>query len=104
MATAKLIVAYPQPKDVEAFEKIYREEHVPMATANLAGKTNRRHQDLEISTGEAGVLSRGRGVFPVNGCVAALRGIGRREGHACQCRENFARWSPGDYDRRRGYV
>jgi uncharacterized protein (TIGR02118 family) len=39
MATAKLIVAYPQPKDVEAFEKVYREEHVPMAIENLAGKT-----------------------------------------------------------------
>lgn len=39
MATAKLIVAYPQPKDVEAFDKIYFEEHVPMAIANLAGKT-----------------------------------------------------------------
>lgn len=39
MATAKLMVAYPQPKDIEAFEKIYREEHVPMAIANLAGKT-----------------------------------------------------------------
>jgi uncharacterized protein (TIGR02118 family) len=39
MATAKLIVAYPQPKDVEAFEKIYREEHVPMAIANLGDKT-----------------------------------------------------------------
>ena len=39
MATAKLIVAYPQPKDLEAFEKLYREEHVPMAIENLAGKT-----------------------------------------------------------------
>lgn len=39
MTSAKLIVAYPQPTDVEAFEKIYREEHVPMAIANLAGKT-----------------------------------------------------------------
>jgi uncharacterized protein (TIGR02118 family) len=39
MAIVKLIVAYPQPKDVEAFEKIYREEHVPMAIANLGEKT-----------------------------------------------------------------
>jgi uncharacterized protein (TIGR02118 family) len=39
MASTKLIVAYPQPKDVEAFEKVYREEHVPMAIATLEGKT-----------------------------------------------------------------
>jgi uncharacterized protein (TIGR02118 family) len=39
MSSVKLIVAYPQPKDVEAFEKVYQQEHVPMAVANLAGKT-----------------------------------------------------------------
>jgi uncharacterized protein (TIGR02118 family) len=32
-------VAYPQPKDVEAFEAVYQNEHVPLALANLAGKT-----------------------------------------------------------------
>jgi uncharacterized protein (TIGR02118 family) len=39
MTSAKLIVAYPQPKDVDAFEAVYQKEHVPMAIANLAGKT-----------------------------------------------------------------
>ena len=39
MTSAKLIVAYPQPKDVEAFEAVYQNEHVPLAVANLAGKT-----------------------------------------------------------------
>ena len=39
MSDIKLIVAYPQPTDVEAFEKIYMEEHVPMAIEQLAGKT-----------------------------------------------------------------
>ena len=39
MAEAKLIVIYPRPKDVEAFEKIYTEEHVPLAVAKLTGKT-----------------------------------------------------------------
>jgi uncharacterized protein (TIGR02118 family) len=39
MTSAKLIVAYPQPKDVEAFEKGFQLEHVPMAIANLDGKT-----------------------------------------------------------------
>ncbi len=35
----KLIVQYPQPKDVAAFEKVYLNEHVPMAVAKLEGKT-----------------------------------------------------------------
>jgi len=36
---AKLIVMYPQPKDIEAFEKVYTKEHVPMAVQKLDGKT-----------------------------------------------------------------
>ena len=39
MAGVKVIVQYPRPKDIEAFEKIYQSEHVPMAVARLAGKT-----------------------------------------------------------------
>jgi len=35
----KLVVTYPRPRDIEAFEKMYDEEHVPMAIAKLAGKT-----------------------------------------------------------------
>ncbi|MGC0772569.1 MAG: EthD family reductase [Candidatus Acidiferrum sp.] len=39
MAGAKIVVLYPQPKDVAAFEKAYLEEHVPMAVEKLTGKT-----------------------------------------------------------------
>lgn len=39
MAGAKLIVMYPHPKDVDRFENVYRNEHVPMAVAKLSGKT-----------------------------------------------------------------
>ena len=39
MKSVKLIVAYPEPKDVQSFEAIYQKEHVPMAIANLVGKT-----------------------------------------------------------------
>ena len=39
MAEAKLVVIYPCPKDVDAFEKIYQTEHVPMAVAKLGGKS-----------------------------------------------------------------
>ncbi len=39
MAAAKLIVMYPAPKDVAVFERLYQEEHVPMAVKRLEGKT-----------------------------------------------------------------
>jgi len=39
MAGAKLIVIYPRPTDFETFERVYRNQHVPMAVENLAGKT-----------------------------------------------------------------
>ena len=37
--SAKLIVMYPPPKDVQAFEHIYKSEHAPLAVEKLAGKT-----------------------------------------------------------------
>jgi uncharacterized protein (TIGR02118 family) len=39
MSSAKLIVIYPPPEDVGAFEQVYQKEHVPMAVQKLAGKT-----------------------------------------------------------------
>ena len=39
MAGVKLVVMYPRPKDVDAFEKVYQKEHVPMAVEKLKGKT-----------------------------------------------------------------
>lgn len=39
MAGVKLIVMYPRPTDIDAFEKLYQEEHIPMAVEKLAGKT-----------------------------------------------------------------
>jgi uncharacterized protein (TIGR02118 family) len=35
----KLVVMYPPPTDLEVFEHVYNNEHVPMAVAKLAGKT-----------------------------------------------------------------
>lgn len=35
----KLVVIYPPPKDVQAFERAYNHEHVPMAVEKLLGKT-----------------------------------------------------------------
>jgi uncharacterized protein (TIGR02118 family) len=39
MGDVKLVVVYPRPKDVDVFENIYQEEHVPLAVAKLGGKT-----------------------------------------------------------------
>ena len=35
----KMVVMYPRTKDIDAFEQIYNDEHVPMAVDKLAGKT-----------------------------------------------------------------
>jgi hypothetical protein len=39
MADVKLVVIHPGPKDLRVFEKIYQEEHVPLAVSKLGGKT-----------------------------------------------------------------
>jgi len=39
MADVKLVVVYPRPKDVDGFEKVYQDEHVPLAVEKLGGKT-----------------------------------------------------------------
>ena len=39
MKSVKLVVIYPRPKDVEAFENVYQTEHVPLAVTRLSGKT-----------------------------------------------------------------
>ena len=39
LGNVKLVVIYPRPTDVDTFEKIYQNEHVPLAVAKLAGKT-----------------------------------------------------------------
>lgn len=31
MATPKIIVIYPQPRDMDAFERAYNDEHLPLA-------------------------------------------------------------------------
>ncbi|MGB7622413.1 MAG: EthD family reductase [Terriglobia bacterium] len=39
MAAVKLVVMYPRPSDIDAFELRYRNEHVPMAVEKMVGKT-----------------------------------------------------------------
>lgn len=39
MSAVKLMVIYPRPTNINDFEKIYTEQHVPMAVKELVGKT-----------------------------------------------------------------
>ena len=39
MAETKIVVIYPRPTDLEAFEKVYVEEHVPLAVEKIKGPT-----------------------------------------------------------------
>ena len=39
MSQAKIIVLYPQPTDTATFDRLYEEEHLPMALKNFAGLT-----------------------------------------------------------------
>jgi len=39
MAETKILVIYPRPLDVDAFEKVYVEEHVPLAMEKIKGVT-----------------------------------------------------------------
>ena len=36
MAGAKIVVLYPRPNDMEAFERAYAEEHLPIAREGIA--------------------------------------------------------------------
>lgn len=39
MANVKMIIKYPHPLDVYAFDHLYKEEHIPLITEKLDGKT-----------------------------------------------------------------
>jgi len=39
MPAVKIVVMYPVPKDVQTFERLYQDEHVPLAAKEFAGKT-----------------------------------------------------------------
>ena len=37
MAETKIVVIYPRPTDLDAFEKAYTEEHIPLAMEKIKG-------------------------------------------------------------------
>ena len=54
MAGAKLYVCYPHPKDIKAFEKVYSEEHLPLAGPILAGAGAQRAVFTRLSSSPQG--------------------------------------------------
>jgi uncharacterized protein (TIGR02118 family) len=73
--TVKLNVAYPQPTDAEAFEKVYSEEHVPMAVAKLDGKIRIVATKIKASPQGAPVVYRVAEVhFPSMAALEACAG------------------------------
>ena len=74
MASPKLIAAYPQPKDFDAFDEVYQKDHVPMAIANLAGKTKIFTTKVSAaSQGKPGVLLHCRGSLSFHRSAPAMR-------------------------------
>jgi uncharacterized protein (TIGR02118 family) len=104
MKSIKLIVAYPQPKDIAAFDKIYQEEHVPMAIAKLAGKTKMVATKILSPHGESPFYRVAEVHFPSMEALQKCAGVCGRQGDVGQCGEDIVRWPSRHHDRRRGYV
>src|SRR5262245_19836092 len=50
--TAHLLVMYPAPKDPKAFERAYRDEHLPYAGPRLKGATGVVSKRISLASGE----------------------------------------------------
>jgi hypothetical protein len=73
MPGVKLVVIYPRPKDIDAFEKVYQEEHVPMAVKNFPGKTKLvATKVLASPPWDAAVLPRRRNLLPFAGSFGSV--------------------------------
>ena len=52
----RLIVLYPQPTDVTEFERVFRDEHVPLVRAQLVGVTRLEASRVIPSPREEGIF------------------------------------------------
>jgi hypothetical protein len=87
MAGVKFIVIYPRPNDIDAFEKVYQGEHVPMAVEKLGGKTKIvATKVLASPQGKPPFYRIVEGPFPVDGSSGGLRCLSRGEGDIGPCR------------------
>ena len=93
MAEVKLVVMYPRPKDIDAFEKVYQNEHVPLAVSIGRQDQNSWDQGARFAGRYSCFLSHRRDSFPVNGGSGSMRSVRRREASACPCRDDFLWWA-----------
>ena len=73
----KLLVMYPRLKDIEAFEQVYNNEHVPMAVDKLVGKPKLSNQGVGLSARDAGLPPHRRSLLSFDasfGGVCRFRG------------------------------
>ena len=105
MAAAKLLVLYPTPKDLAAFERAYSAEHIPMAAPifQAAGATKAvLTKILNAATRRAGISPHRRDSLPLYGSVAGLRRIAGWPRRHRACPQDFE-WRPAHrHGRRRG--
>ena len=106
MSDVKLIVMYPRPKDIEAFEKLYQDEHVPMAVEKLSGKTKLiATRVVATPDGTPPTFYRIAEVyFPSLQALQACAAVRRWQGDRGPCREDLQRRGPGVSGRRRADV
>jgi len=99
--TVKLVVIYPRPDEIDAFETVYNRDHVPMAVAKLAGKTKIVASKIVGSPQGTPPFHRiCRDPFPLHGGSASLRRIGDWQTDDRECMLRFlpaayrSSWSP----------
>ena len=93
MAGVKFVVIYPRPTDVEAFEKVYRDEHIPMAVEKLVGKT--KIVATKIMDSPQGTLTFYRIAeiyFPSLEALKTCAALGSGAGDVRPCRVHLDRW------------
>jgi uncharacterized protein (TIGR02118 family) len=103
MAGVKLVVMYPRPKDVDAFEHVYQKEHVPMAVEKLKGKT--KFVATKVTGSPQGTAPFYRiAEVHFHGSAANLRRFRGRPADGGTCREDLLGRTAGGDDRRRRVV
>jgi len=93
MANVKLVVMYPRPKDIDAFEKIYQNEHVPLAVQTGGQDKDCRDQGIVFTARYSSFLSHRRNSFPLDGGSGSMRRVRWWEAGACPCRGDFFWWA-----------
>ena len=82
----KRVVVYPYPKDIDAFESVYNNEHVSDGNRKPERKDKDcRDKGSQLAACRACLLSRGRGPFPHSRSPGGMCSFGAREADNCSC-------------------